>query len=488
MDHRKSLPRIFTTIALIVSVCFGFSPAWAQQEGSPIIDVMQTNATTLEFFVYNRSTAKLSYRVNGEELHIVKMAPGEGFLSYTLEGLPLGALVDYRVTTLDKSCNCLGTTPISSIQMVGDINPTPTPTPAPTQEPTPTPWPTPTPDPTGLIDLPVTFEETGIDYSLISFGGSTFVSLTPDPDDSFNTVAMINKDDGAVSWAGVIIGDPVTWTLAKPIELSDSRSIITVRFNSPDAGTPVLLKIEQFGNSDLFAEVLVNTTVAGWETLSFDFSAATGGSFDPSTVAYDVLVIFPNFGFDGDSAKTYYFDDVLLADDTNTPAPDNNLEIYTNSIQSPWVDFLCCGFDETFTEVEDEDTSNTVAEFSIAGSAGSVNGFSLDDGTAPLNLGEFSGGTFEFDLKVVTDTTGDWIFKLEGTGGFESGGTGDLLLSESNEGVDPVTGEWQHYTYNIDDLVAEGWDITDLTTILWFPTWGQGAGAVYRIDNVFFSK
>ncbi len=55
------------------------------------------------------------------------------------------------------------------------------------------------------IDLPVTFEDPTVDYSLGDFGGATTV-LGEDPEDADNTVAITTKNDGAETFAGTIIG------------------------------------------------------------------------------------------------------------------------------------------------------------------------------------------------------------------------------------------------------------------------------------------
>ncbi|MEO0471139.1 MAG: hypothetical protein AAF206_16040, partial [Bacteroidota bacterium] len=51
------------------------------------------------------------------------------------------------------------------------------------------------------IDLPVTFEDTTVDYSLTDFGGNSS-SLVSDPNDATNMVARSVKTPGAQLWAG----------------------------------------------------------------------------------------------------------------------------------------------------------------------------------------------------------------------------------------------------------------------------------------------
>ena len=73
---------------------------------------------------------------------------------------------------------------------------------------------------------------------------------------------------------------------------------------SPVPNTPVLLKLEEIGNSGNFAEVLATTSVTnGWEELTFDFDAT-------STPQFDKMVIF--FNFNVADGSTYYFDDLMV--------------------------------------------------------------------------------------------------------------------------------------------------------------------------------
>jgi len=61
-------------------------------------------------------------------------------------------------------------------------------------------------------------------------------------------------------------------------------------------------------------------------------------------------------------------------------------------------------------------------------------------------------------------------------------------LTASQEGAAPVVGEWQTYTYSLQDLSSAGLDISALDVVMVFPAWGTGEGAVYRIDNVLISS
>ena len=88
-----------------------------------------------------------------------------------------------------------------------------------------------------------------------------------------------------------------------------------------------------------------------------------------------------------------------------------------------------------------------------------------------------------FEMKVSSapnDASAPWLFKIE------SGDTStavELAISESLEGADPITGEWQTYTFPLQTLYDAGLDISAIDVVMVFPAWGAGEGAVYRIDN-----
>ncbi|MDT0553432.1 hypothetical protein [Urechidicola vernalis] len=170
---------------------------------------------------------------------------------------------------------------------------------------------------TTQIDLPVDFESSTIDYTLTDFGDN-ISSIVVDPTSASNTVAQVIKPVVAPLWAGTTIGTEAGFASNIPISLTNSK--MTVRVWSPDAGTPIRLKIEDANDPTHTCETEVNTTVAGgWETLEFDFTNQAPGTESLSVGLsngwiYNKASIFFNFGTDGATAgeKTYYFDDVIF--------------------------------------------------------------------------------------------------------------------------------------------------------------------------------
>ncbi len=168
------------------------------------------------------------------------------------------------------------------------------------------------------IDLPVDFESSTVNYTLTDFGDN-MSSVIVDPFDSNNTVAKVIKTNTAQTWAGTTIGTDSGFATNIPITLTNSK--MTVRVWSPDAGTPIRLKIEDANDPTHTVETEVNTTVAGdWETIEFDFTNQAPGTESLSVGLdngwiYNKASIFFNFGTDGATAgeKTYYFDDVFFS-------------------------------------------------------------------------------------------------------------------------------------------------------------------------------
>ncbi|MBZ9787255.1 hypothetical protein LB456_07250 [Psychroflexus sp. CAK57W] len=167
---------------------------------------------------------------------------------------------------------------------------------------------------TDPLVLPVDFESSTIDYTFYNFGGGegTGVPLVANPaPNSINdseTVASYTKVSGSETWAGT------STTLNAPIDFSNG-TLIKMDVYSPQAGVPVLFKIENGENGDIFVESTQSTTVANeWETLTFDMSAADLSS------TYEVLALFFNFNTAG-TGETYHFDNIRTASSVEIALP-----------------------------------------------------------------------------------------------------------------------------------------------------------------------
>ena len=134
-------------------------------------------------------------------------------------------------------------------------------------------------DPSGglnQIDLPVTFENPEVYYSLIDFEGngpSTVVEVGGN-----HYVEVIKTDESGTS-AGVTIGTEEGFATNIPITSSDTKIYAHVFVDgTTQTGIPIRFKIENSNDPTQSVETEIFTSVAGeWEVLEFDFSnEATG--------------------------------------------------------------------------------------------------------------------------------------------------------------------------------------------------------------------
>jgi hypothetical protein len=171
-----------------------------------------------------------------------------------------------------------------------------------------------------------------------------------DPTDPANLVGKAIKTNMAELWAGTTNGGS---GLASSIPFNASNTKMTVRVWSPDANTPIRLKVENAGDPTVSVETETNTTMAGqWETLEFNFSNQAPGTAALNLAStYNKVSIFFNFGTTGAMAgeKTYYWDDVRFGGQVsvkNLEAAAAGIQIYPN----PAVDFCTITFPEMLTE------------------------------------------------------------------------------------------------------------------------------------------
>lgn len=193
------------------------------------------------------------------------------------------------------------------------------------------------------INLPVDFESSTVNYTMSDFGGNVS-SLVTDPTDPANKVMQVIKTNSAATWAGTTIGTPAGFSQKIPLTLASPK--MTARVWTPAAGTPIRLKVEDSNGVTHTCETQTNTTVAGWETLEFNFANQAPGTELLSVGLnmgwkYNEAAIFFNFGTEGAvaGAQTYYFDDVQFGDlSTRTENFDfETLQIFPNPTCDRWI-------------------------------------------------------------------------------------------------------------------------------------------------------
>ena len=305
------------------------------------------------------------------------------------------------------------------------------------------------------IDLPVTFEDPTINYTMSDFGANVSTLVT-DPFDPPNMVMQVVKTAQAATWAGTTIGTPAGFSTDIPLSLTDSK--MTVRVWSPEAGTPIRLKVEDSNDPTHTCETESNTTVSGeWEVLEFDFINQAPGTELLSVGldwgwTYNMASIFFNFGTEGSVAgeTTYYFDDVMfggLGADYGcidmTACNYDPLATYDDASCIYPVEFYDCNGDC----LNDNDGDSICDELEIDGCTDSVaSNYNMDatddDGSCCYLVITLASITYEDGIGVGTVTT--------------SGGVGQVVIVWTDSDGVVVNNiesiqEFDIYTVNVTD-------------------------------------
>ncbi len=190
----------------------------------------------------------------------------------------------------------------------------------------------------------ISFDETTAPV-MTGFGGAEDSGVVVDPTNSANRVGRITKAATAELWAGTTISTGAGLTI-DPIAFSATNTTVTMRVWSPDANTPIRVKVENSSNGAQSVETEARTTAAGaWQTLSFNFANQVAGTAALSlTSTYDKLSVFPNFGTTGaqaGAAKTYYVDDITYEAGSPPPPVTSTLPV---TFDAAGVTYVLTGF------------------------------------------------------------------------------------------------------------------------------------------------
>ena len=155
------------------------------------------------------------------------------------------------------------------------------------------------PPPTTGGSVLATFDEaTPLEVNI--FGG-TVATVEAGPAGGGSGQALKLVRNGGEVWAGA-------WVAVPTIPSTTSTRTITAKVYSPTAGIPMVAKIEYGDNTGSGDTQASAPIVAGWQTVSWTFN-----NLDASKV-YNRFVIIPNNGNSDSGGKTYYVDDITLAD------------------------------------------------------------------------------------------------------------------------------------------------------------------------------
>ena len=110
--------------------------------------------------------------------------------------------------------------------------------------------------PTSLLNLPVTFDDPAVNYSVTDFGNNQTVDAA-DPVNAANKVKKTTKSNGAETWAGTTMGAGFT----SRIPFTATATQMSINIYSPAAGIPVRLKVEDRHDNTKSVETETLTTV-----------------------------------------------------------------------------------------------------------------------------------------------------------------------------------------------------------------------------------
>ncbi len=325
--------------------------------------------------------------------------------------------------------------------------------------------------PPAFGNLPLTFDDPTLTYSTVDFAG-TGTALGEDPTDATNTVAITTKGDGAETFAGTVMIDPV-FPEAIPFTADEQR--MSVRVRAPAAGIPVLLKVET-ADASAFAELQVSTTVANeWEVLTWDFATA---GLDPN-LAYERAIIFFDFGSIGDGS-VYYWENVQLGAPAAEPEAPAGLTLPitfdANGVDYP-LDVFGGAASQLVADPANGDlrVAQTVKTAGAETFAGTVIGGFGSSLAAPIPFAE---GATSLNVRVLTPSAGTPVLlKLENA---DASSTTELLVNTT------VGGAFETLTWNFADAPGFSLDVDYVRVVIFFDFGSVGDGATYLFDDVRF--
>jgi len=169
-------------------------------------------------------------------------------------------------------------------------------------------------DPTGglaQIDLPITYDDDEVYYSLITFGDDNVEAEIVET--ISGNYGRLIKSGAAATWAGVTLTNETGLDNNIPVTSSNSKMYVHIYIqNTSSTGIPIRLKIENSNDPTQSVETEAFTTITdGWEILEFDFNnEAAGTAALNESYPFDMVSIFFNFGSAGDGQTVYYFDNI----------------------------------------------------------------------------------------------------------------------------------------------------------------------------------
>ncbi|MCC5934058.1 MAG: T9SS type A sorting domain-containing protein [Balneolales bacterium] len=343
------------------------------------------------------------------------------------------------------------------------------------------------PPPGSGITLPVTFEDTDLDYQLDDFGGNASQIVT-DPTDAGNRVVESTKGANAELWAGTTVARNDGFE--NPIPFSPGNTTMSVRVWSPIANIPVRMKVEDHTNGALAVETEAMVTEAGvWQTLEFDFAQPAPGTpainFNNN---HTMASMFFNFGTPGaeTGALTYYWDDVTFTGEDNgtDPPPASDIELPI-TFEDPELDYEIVDFggNESAIVTDPTDANNRVVESLKTTGAATWAGTTVADASGFSERIPFTPGNTTMTLRVWSPVANIPVrVKVEDHT--------DVTVSVETEATVTVAGEWQTLTFDFANQ-APGTEFINFEknytkASVFFNFGSEGTGLVFYWDDFAF--
>ena len=220
-------------------------------------------------------------------------------------------------------------------------------------------------DPTGglaQIDLPITYDDSSVYYSLIPFGDDNVeAEIIESASDDGKYVKLIKSSDAA-TWAGVTISNESGLVSNIPVSSSNSKMYVhTYVSENSTTGIPVRLKIENKNDPTQSVETeAYTTTTEEWEILEFDFNnEATGTAALNESYPFNMASLFFNFGSAGDGQTVYYFDNISFGSPISLgleSVSNESFKLYPNPVE----DYL--NIDSSNTVIKNIDVFNILGK------------------------------------------------------------------------------------------------------------------------------
>ncbi|MCA6074657.1 PKD domain-containing protein [Fulvivirga sedimenti] len=324
--------------------------------------------------------------------------------------------------------------------------------------------------------LPITFDNSGVNYDPTVFGGTSF-EVVSNPDQSGSNDKETNV--GAITNNGEEF-EGLFFDLGRSIDLTTDKRI-SMNFWS-EAPISVLMKLEE--GTAAAIETTANHGGSGWEKISFDFT---------SIAEYNRLTIFVDGP--GTTAGTFYIDDIIQESASSggpvlptSPAPTPSqpesdvISVYSDA----YTDVPVEGFNfygaAAFEEVDIAGNKALKYTF-VEGDGGNFQVIELG-GANQIDAAAAGMTNFRFDIWFPNevDETSAMLMKLVNFGTSTSEG---LINVNPSSSPAIAQGSWLSFDIPFSELESNG--LTESSNIQQIVVDLLTSGEVY-IDNIYFYK